>query len=39
MADAKIAAVCIQHGAVSATRNTKDFEALSIETINPWEMT
>ncbi|MCZ0927980.1 type II toxin-antitoxin system VapC family toxin [Halomonas janggokensis] len=38
MADAQIAAICIQHGAVLATRNIKDFETLSVETINPWEM-
>ncbi|SEL73524.1 type II toxin-antitoxin system VapC family toxin [Halomonas daqiaonensis] len=38
MADAQIAAICIQHGAVLATRNIKDFEALSVEAINPWEM-
>ncbi|MGQ7242091.1 type II toxin-antitoxin system VapC family toxin [Salinicola sp. V024] len=37
MADAQIAAICIQHGAVLATRNVKDFETLSVETINPWE--
>lgn len=37
MADAQIAAICIQHGAVLATRNIKDFETLSVETINPWE--
>lgn len=38
MADAQIAAICIQHGAVLATRNIKDFETLSVETIHPWEM-
>ncbi|ALM53363.1 type II toxin-antitoxin system VapC family toxin [Halomonas huangheensis] len=38
MADAQIAAICIQHGAVLATRNIKDFETLSIETVNPWEL-
>lgn len=38
MADAQIAAICIQHGAVLATRNLKDFETLAVETINPWEM-
>lgn len=38
MADAQIAAICIQHGAALATRNVKDFETLSVETINPWEM-
>ena len=38
MADAQIAAICIQHGAVLATRNLKDFETLAVETINPWEV-
>lgn len=38
MADAQIAAICIQHGAVLATRNIKDFETLGLETINPWEI-
>ncbi|WP_075881534.1 type II toxin-antitoxin system VapC family toxin [Vreelandella massiliensis] len=38
MADAQIEAICIQHGAVLATRNLKDFEMLTVETINPWEM-
>ncbi|MBT2771504.1 type II toxin-antitoxin system VapC family toxin [Halomonas sp. ISL-60] len=38
MADAQIAAICIQHEAVLSTRNVKDFETLSVETINPWEM-
>ncbi|WP_048308837.1 type II toxin-antitoxin system VapC family toxin [Halomonas sp. PR-M31] len=38
MADAQIAAICIRHEAVLATRNIKDFETLGIGTINPWEM-
>tara|TARA_B100000700_G_scaffold59109_1_gene64240 strand:- start:29873 stop:30286 length:414 start_codon:yes stop_codon:yes gene_type:complete len=38
MADAQIAAICIQHGAMLVTRNIKDFETLSLETINPWEI-
>lgn len=38
MADAQIAAICIQHKAVLITRNVKDFETLSVEAINPWEM-
>lgn len=36
MADAQIAAICIKYGAVLATRNIKDFETLSVETLNPW---
>nr|WP_163500484.1 type II toxin-antitoxin system VapC family toxin [Halomonas socia] len=38
MADAQIAAICLQHGAVLATRNIKDFETLGITTLNPWEV-
>ncbi|HDZ48519.1 hypothetical protein LCGC14_0036680 [marine sediment metagenome] len=38
MADAQIAAICIRHEAVLATRNIKDFASLNVETINPWEM-
>jgi len=36
MADAQIAAICLQHRAVLATRNLKDFEALGLDLINPW---
>lgn len=36
MADAQIAAICRTHGALVATRNTRDFEFSGIETINPW---
>jgi predicted nucleic acid-binding protein len=36
MADAQIAAICIQYQATLATRNLKDFEALGLELINPW---
>jgi predicted nucleic acid-binding protein len=38
MADAQIAAICLQHRAVLATRNLKDFEALGLELINPWSL-
>lgn len=38
MADAQIAAICIRHEAVLATRNIKDFSSLNVETINPWGM-
>jgi len=38
MADVQIAAICIQYGAELATRNVKDFETFSVETINPWEI-
>jgi len=36
MADAQIAAICRTHGALIATRNTKDFKFPGIEVINPW---
>ncbi len=34
--DAQIAAVCAQHGATLATRNTGDFDGLGLNLINPW---
>ena len=36
MADAQIAATALVHGVPLATRNTKDFEGLGIELIDPW---
>jgi predicted nucleic acid-binding protein len=36
MADAQIAAICRQHGAGIATRNTRDFVHTGIEVLNPW---
>ena len=36
-ADAVIAAIALAHGAVLATRNTKDFEGIGLELINPWQ--
>ncbi|MEH6351086.1 MULTISPECIES: type II toxin-antitoxin system VapC family toxin [unclassified Pseudomonas] len=36
MADAQIAAICRAHGALIATRNTKDFKFPGVEVINPW---
>lgn len=36
MADAQIAAICRVHGAVCATRNTKDFTGTGVELVNPW---
>lgn len=38
MADAQIAAICRNHGAVIATRNVKDFEYTGVEVINPWSI-
>lgn len=36
-ADAQLAGVCLAWGAALATRNTRDFEGLGIELINPWD--
>lgn len=35
--DCMIAAICLAHGAVPATRNVKDFEGLDLPLINPFE--
>lgn len=35
--DAMIAAICLQHGATLATRNTKDFTGLDLALVNPFE--
>jgi predicted nucleic acid-binding protein len=37
--DAQIAAVCQVHGARLATRNTKDFEGLGLDVVDPWTAT
>jgi predicted nucleic acid-binding protein len=37
MEDGIIAATCLEHGATLATGNTRDFEGLGIEFLNPWE--
>lgn len=37
MEDGMIAAICNEHGATLATRNTRDFEGLGIDLFNPWE--
>jgi len=36
-ADAQVAAICLSHDAVLATRNTKDFEGTGVRLINPWD--
>jgi toxin FitB len=36
-ADAQLAGMCLVWGAALATRNTKDFEGLGIDLINPWD--
>ena len=35
--DGMIAAIAAAHGATLATRNTKDFEDLGIDLVDPWE--
>lgn len=36
VSDAQIAAICRSRGATLATRNTKDFDGIGIELINPF---
>jgi toxin FitB len=38
VADAQIAAICRDSGAILVTRNIADFEATGIELINPWKI-
>jgi len=38
IADAQIAAICIEHQALMATRNCKGFEHLGLQLINPWQL-
>ncbi|HVX34488.1 MAG TPA: type II toxin-antitoxin system VapC family toxin [Solirubrobacterales bacterium] len=37
VADAQIAAICRSHQATLGTRNVRDFEAVDIVVINPWD--
>jgi hypothetical protein len=37
LADAQIAAICLAHHAVFATRNLKDFAAAGLTLVNPWQ--
>jgi len=36
LADAQIAAICRARRATLATRNTKDFEGLGLDVVDPW---
>jgi toxin FitB len=38
VADAQIAAICRDSGAMLATRNTADFEETGVELIDPWKL-
>lgn len=38
IADAQIAAICLSHEALLATRNTRDFEGTAVRLVNPWEI-
>ena len=38
VADAQIAAICRDLGAILGTRNTSDFEETGIELIDPWKL-
>lgn len=35
--DGQIAATCRAHGAVLATRNTRDFVSTGVQLVNPWD--
>lgn len=37
MADARIAAICLAHGATLATRNHAQFDGLGLAIIDPWD--
>lgn len=34
--DGQIAAICRRHGAVLATRNTRDFAGMGLDLVDPW---
>lgn len=36
--DGLLAATALQHDLTLVTRNTKDFEGLGVQIVNPWEM-
>jgi toxin FitB len=37
LSDAMIAAICLSHDAMLATRNIRDFEELDLKIVNPFE--
>ena len=37
-ADAQIAAICLAHGAVCATRNVRDFQHTGVRIVDPWNV-
>ena len=37
-ADAQIAAICLTHGAICATRNVKHFQHTGVELVDPWKV-
>lgn len=37
-ADAQVAAICLVHGAVCATRNLKAFQHTGVKLVDPWEV-
>jgi len=37
--DAQIAAICLVHDAMLATRNVKDFAETGVDIVNPWSTT
>ena len=37
MADGLIAATALEHNLILATRNTRDFEGLGLDLLNPWQ--
>lgn len=38
MADAQIASICRAHGAICATRNTRNFDHTGVALFNPWAL-
>ena len=38
LADGQIAAICLAHNAILATRNMRDFAQLGLQLVNPWDV-